>query len=76
MNLMSQEQYHYVAVLQDAQTAMYLFEPFLIYSRYIYLIHPIFPREQTNKRRVKEIVKEFSLLCRGLQGTTGYSADY
>uniref|UniRef100_A0A667ZEG6 Importin-13 n=1 Tax=Myripristis murdjan TaxID=586833 RepID=A0A667ZEG6_9TELE len=32
-------------------------------------------REQTNKRRVKEIVKEFSLLCRGLQGT-GYSADY
>ncbi|XP_010780403.1 importin-13 [Notothenia coriiceps] len=25
-------------------------------------------REQTNKRRVKEIVKEFSLLCRGLQG--------
>uniref|UniRef100_A0A8C8HUF2 Importin-13 n=1 Tax=Oncorhynchus tshawytscha TaxID=74940 RepID=A0A8C8HUF2_ONCTS len=33
-------------------------------------------REQTNKRRVKEIVKEFSLLCRGMQGTTGYSADY
>ncbi|KAM3866450.1 importin-13-like [Diretmus argenteus] len=32
-------------------------------------------REQTNKRRVKEIVKEFSLLCRGLQGS-GYSADY
>uniref|UniRef100_A0AAQ5X220 Importin N-terminal domain-containing protein n=1 Tax=Amphiprion ocellaris TaxID=80972 RepID=A0AAQ5X220_AMPOC len=31
-------------------------------------------REQTNKRRVKEIVKEFSLLCRGLQGS-GYS-DY
>uniref|UniRef100_A0A8C5HFE2 Importin-13-like n=1 Tax=Gouania willdenowi TaxID=441366 RepID=A0A8C5HFE2_GOUWI len=31
-------------------------------------------REQTNKRRVKEIVKEFSLLCRGLQGW-GYS-DY
>lgn len=26
-------------------------------------------REQTNKRRVKEIVKEFSLLCRGLQGS-------
>ncbi|KAF7659035.1 hypothetical protein LDENG_00004140 [Lucifuga dentata] len=26
-------------------------------------------REQTNKRHVKEIVKEFSLLCRGLQGT-------
>ncbi|XP_075876883.1 importin-13-like [Nelusetta ayraudi] len=25
-------------------------------------------REQSNKRRVKEIVKEFSLLCRGLQG--------
>uniref|UniRef100_A0A4W5M3Q7 Importin-13 n=1 Tax=Hucho hucho TaxID=62062 RepID=A0A4W5M3Q7_9TELE len=32
--------------------------------------------EQTNKQRFKEIVKEFSLLCRGLQGTTGYSADY
>ncbi|XP_042082111.1 importin-13 isoform X2 [Haplochromis burtoni] len=31
-------------------------------------------REQTNKRRVKEIVKEFALLCRGPQGS-GYS-DY
>ncbi|XP_069020785.1 importin-13-like [Embiotoca jacksoni] len=31
-------------------------------------------REQTNKRCVKDIVKEFSLLCRGLQGS-GYS-DY
>ncbi|XP_062285435.1 importin-13-like [Scomber scombrus] len=31
-------------------------------------------REQTNKHRVKEIVKEFSLLCRGLQGS-GYT-DY
>ncbi|XP_038151037.1 importin-13-like [Cyprinodon tularosa] len=29
-------------------------------------------REQTNKRRIKETVKEFSLLCRGLQGS-GYS---
>ncbi|XP_042353255.1 importin-13-like [Plectropomus leopardus] len=29
-------------------------------------------REQNNKRRIKEIVKEFSLLCRGLQGS-GYS---
>ncbi|XP_043989085.1 importin-13-like [Gambusia affinis] len=29
-------------------------------------------REQTNKRRVKETVKEFSLLCRGLQGA-GFS---
>ncbi|KAM4728316.1 importin-13-like [Anableps anableps] len=29
-------------------------------------------REQTNKRHVKETVKEFSLLCRGLQGS-GYS---
>lgn len=75
MNL-SLEQYHYVAVLQDVQTAMYLFEPFSDLFRQIYLIHPIFPREQTNKRRVKEIVKEFSLLCRGMQGTTGYSADY
>ncbi|XP_051943628.1 importin-13-like isoform X1 [Hippocampus zosterae] len=26
-------------------------------------------REQSNKRRVKEMVKEFSLLCRGLQGS-------
>ncbi|KAM4604833.1 importin-13-like [Polymixia lowei] len=32
-------------------------------------------REQSNKRHVKDIVKEFSLQCRGLQGT-GYSADY
>ncbi|XP_058505458.1 importin-13-like isoform X2 [Solea solea] len=31
-------------------------------------------REQNNKRHVKEVVKEFSLLCRGLQGS-GYS-DY
>ncbi|XP_028986913.1 importin-13-like [Betta splendens] len=31
-------------------------------------------REQSNKRRVKELVQEFSLLCRGLQGS-GYS-DY
>uniref|UniRef100_A0A8C2Z3K6 Importin-13 n=1 Tax=Cyclopterus lumpus TaxID=8103 RepID=A0A8C2Z3K6_CYCLU len=31
-------------------------------------------REQTHKRHVKDIVKEFSLLCRGLQGS-GYS-DY
>lgn len=31
-------------------------------------------REPTNKRRVKEIVKEFSLLCRGLQ-SSGY-LDY
>lgn len=31
-------------------------------------------REQTNKRRIKEIVKEFALLCRGPQGS-GYS-DY
>ncbi|KAF3699053.1 Importin-13 [Channa argus] len=31
-------------------------------------------REQTNKRRIKDIVKDFSLLCRGLQGS-GYS-DY
>ncbi|XP_024129202.1 importin-13 [Oryzias melastigma] len=29
-------------------------------------------REQTNKRRLKETVMEFSLLCRGLQGS-GYS---
>ncbi|XP_060900235.1 importin-13-like [Labrus mixtus] len=28
-------------------------------------------REQTHKRRVKEIVKDFSLLCRGMQGS-GY----
>ncbi|XP_076018471.1 importin-13-like [Genypterus blacodes] len=31
-------------------------------------------REQTNKRHMREIVKEFSVLCRGLQGA-GYS-DY
>ncbi|MBN3314942.1 IPO13 protein, partial [Atractosteus spatula] len=32
-------------------------------------------RERVNKRRVKEIVKEFTLLCRGLHGTE-YAADY
>ncbi|CAL8343866.1 unnamed protein product [Merluccius merluccius] len=32
-------------------------------------------REQTNKRQVKEVVKEFSLLCRGQQGA-GYSTQY
>ncbi|XP_030630632.1 importin-13 [Chanos chanos] len=31
-------------------------------------------REQLNKRRMREIVKEFSLLCRGLQGTE-YATD-
>lgn len=38
------------------------------------LICAFLRREQTNKRRVKDIVREFSLLCRGLQGS-GYS-DY
>ncbi|XP_023563641.1 importin-13 isoform X2 [Octodon degus] len=32
-------------------------------------------RERMNKRRVKEMVKEFTLLCRGLHGTD-YTADY
>ncbi|KAJ8277862.1 hypothetical protein GJAV_G00080980 [Gymnothorax javanicus] len=32
-------------------------------------------RERVNKRRVKEMVKEFTLLCRGLHGTE-YAADY
>ncbi|XP_064415796.1 importin-13 [Latimeria chalumnae] len=32
-------------------------------------------RERVNKRRVKEAVKEFTLLCRGLHGTE-YAADY
>lgn len=32
-------------------------------------------RERVNKRRVKEMVKEFTLLCRGLHGTE-YTADY
>ncbi|RXM31433.1 hypothetical protein EOD39_7010 [Acipenser ruthenus] len=32
-------------------------------------------RERVNKRRVKEVVKEFTLLCRGLHGTE-YVADY
>ncbi|CAL8325106.1 unnamed protein product [Arctogadus glacialis] len=31
-------------------------------------------REQTNRRQVKEVVKEFSLLCRGQQGV-GYSTQ-
>uniref|UniRef100_A0A8C1W336 Importin 13 n=1 Tax=Cyprinus carpio TaxID=7962 RepID=A0A8C1W336_CYPCA len=32
-------------------------------------------RERLNKRRVKDIVKEFTLVCRGLHGTE-YAADY
>ncbi|KAJ8388429.1 hypothetical protein AAFF_G00133050 [Aldrovandia affinis] len=32
-------------------------------------------RERVNKRRVKEMVKEFTLLCRGLHGTE-YAAEY
>ncbi|XP_053549561.1 importin-13 isoform X2 [Bombina bombina] len=32
-------------------------------------------RERVNKRRVKDMVKEFTLLCRGLHGTE-YTADY
>ncbi|KTG35554.1 hypothetical protein cypCar_00020649 [Cyprinus carpio] len=32
-------------------------------------------RERVNKRRVKDIVKEFTLVCRGLHGTE-YAADY
>lgn len=32
-------------------------------------------RDRINKRRVKDIVKEFTLLCRGLHGTE-YAADY
>ncbi|XP_009636264.2 importin-13 isoform X1 [Egretta garzetta] len=35
----------------------------------------ILSRERVNKRRVKETVKEFTLLCRGLHGTE-YTADY
>ncbi|MEE6495164.1 hypothetical protein FKM82_001968 [Ascaphus truei] len=32
-------------------------------------------RERVNKRRVREMVKEFTLLCRGLHGTE-YTAEY
>ncbi|GAA6103103.1 importin-13 isoform X1 [Tachysurus ichikawai] len=32
-------------------------------------------RERVNKRRVKDIVKEFTLVCRGLHGTE-YAAEY
>uniref|UniRef100_A0A8C5QCA1 Importin-13 n=1 Tax=Leptobrachium leishanense TaxID=445787 RepID=A0A8C5QCA1_9ANUR len=32
-------------------------------------------RERVNKRRVRDMVKEFTLLCRGLHGTE-YTADY
>lgn len=32
-------------------------------------------RERVNKRRVKDIVKEFTLVCRGLHGTE-YTAEY
>uniref|UniRef100_A0A3Q0RKM5 Importin-13 n=1 Tax=Amphilophus citrinellus TaxID=61819 RepID=A0A3Q0RKM5_AMPCI len=37
--------------------------------------HQILSRERVNKRRVKDIVKEFTLLCRGLHGTE-YAAEY
>lgn len=36
---------------------------------------PLSCRERVNKSRVKEIVKEFTLLCRGLHGTE-YAAEY
>lgn len=36
---------------------------------------PFSRRERVNKRRVKDIVKEFTLLCRGLHGTE-YAAEY
>ena len=36
---------------------------------------PFSCRERVNKRRVKDIVKEFTLLCRGLHGTE-YAAEY
>lgn len=36
---------------------------------------PLCRRERVNKRRVKEMVKEFTLLCRGLHGTE-YAAEY
>lgn len=39
------------------------------------LISLPFFSERVNKRRVKEMVKEFTLLCRGLHGTD-YTADY
>ncbi|KAM5148160.1 LOW QUALITY PROTEIN: importin-13 [Mantella aurantiaca] len=32
-------------------------------------------RERVNKRRIRDMVKEFTLLCRGLHGTE-YTADY
>uniref|UniRef100_A0A8C5BHK4 Importin 13 n=1 Tax=Gadus morhua TaxID=8049 RepID=A0A8C5BHK4_GADMO len=35
----------------------------------------ILSRERVNKRRVKDIVKEFTLVCRGLHGTE-YAAEY
>lgn len=35
-----------------------------------------YSRERVHKRRLKEVVKEFSLMCRGLYGTTYAAATY
>ena len=33
-------------------------------------------RERVHKRRLKEVVKEFSLMCRGMHGTAYAAATY
>lgn len=41
----------------------------------VFLLFNCSHREQVSKRRMKDIVKEFSLLSRGLQGTE-YAVNY
>ena len=40
----------------------------------VYSIFELDFRERSNKRRIQDIVREFSLQCRGIQGTE-YSAQ-
>lgn len=54
-----------VPSFQDEMFILNRFKNLLLSDKNVLCLHV---REQSNKRRVKEIVKEFSLLCRGLQG--------
>lgn len=61
----------------SANESIHLVNP-MIYRIYFIIVcisPPLSYRERVNKRRVKDIVKEFTLLCRGLHGTE-YAAEY
>ena len=50
---------------------------FLRVVRFMYVLRiSLLPRERVHKRRLKEVVKEFSLMCRGLHGTAYAAATY